>query len=145
MLSSFQHRLFQNYVIVSEVRRMSKQVKWMYDRMTFSENLPFPPTKIQFNDSCSIMLRSEGCKSSFILKALKIFRGSRYCTNEVKVASLPDSAVRVLVAFYSGKRFGHFDTTSIPPFFQLSWCLALNRTNQKMGKKVMIPISRKWW
>ena len=33
-------------------------------------DLPFPPTKIQFNDSCSMMFLSEGCKSSFILTCI---------------------------------------------------------------------------
>ena len=78
------------------------------------ENSPFPPTKIQLSDSCSMILRKEGCKSSLIFKNFDCYY---YCWS---FSNFQEKLCRVqwwslelpLQAPYSVLRSGHFDTTA---------------------------------
>lgn len=97
------------------------------------ENSPFPPTKIQLSDSCSIMLRREGCKSSLIFKAFDWFYRSSSNFHEKLCGGAIWSLQLLCKPPIPSWDLDILTRQQIP--VQLSWCRALNRTNQKGQKR----------
>lgn len=93
-------------------------------------HLPFPPTNIQFNDSCSMMFRNDGCKSSLILIASYLL--SRDKNGDKELSGIWESQFTIIAESCLSNIW-----TNIPIHFHLPVDVCVEPHKSKTGNKLL--------